>query len=303
MNLIESDFLPYSAGELPPGPWLVLAPHPDDETFGMGGTILRATGAGIAVDVIVLTDGALGGEDDGSLVATREREALAASAILGLRTIEFWREPDRGLEPKTQLVERLVREIRSRRPGTLFFPSITEPHPDHRAAAIIGWEASRRSSFAALPVAYEISSQGPVNLLLDITGPFPDKRRAMDVYASQEADRPYTRRIEAQNIARTWSLPAPVEYAEAFLLLATADRPLPDAVEPLFERYRLGLVDAHAAELHQAAAPSSDPRGADDPLHALQEELRHMKESRSWKLTAPYRWLGGRIARWRRAAS
>jgi LmbE family N-acetylglucosaminyl deacetylase len=61
--LQEENFIPYTVSDLPPGPYLVFAPHPDDETFGMGGTIALATHAGgIAVHVVVLTDGQCAGD-------------------------------------------------------------------------------------------------------------------------------------------------------------------------------------------------------------------------------------------------
>src|SRR5690606_7379595 len=47
----EHEILPYQCSPLPPGPWLVLAPHPDDETFGMGGSLLRAKNEGIETEV------------------------------------------------------------------------------------------------------------------------------------------------------------------------------------------------------------------------------------------------------------
>jgi len=60
--LQEENFIPYTPSDLPPGPYLVFAPHPDDETFGMGGTIALAGQAGIAVHVVVLTDGQQAGD-------------------------------------------------------------------------------------------------------------------------------------------------------------------------------------------------------------------------------------------------
>ena len=53
MILEEGQLLPYSSNDLPPGPWLVFAPHPDDETFGMGGSLLLASGQGIGFAIPV----------------------------------------------------------------------------------------------------------------------------------------------------------------------------------------------------------------------------------------------------------
>jgi LmbE family N-acetylglucosaminyl deacetylase len=63
----ETSYLPSKVSPIPNGSWLVLAPHPDDETFGMGGALLLAKAASIPVDIIFVTDGALGGEKIGDV--------------------------------------------------------------------------------------------------------------------------------------------------------------------------------------------------------------------------------------------
>ena len=57
----EDALIPYQTSPIPKGPWLVFAPHPDDETFGMGGSLLLAASEGIDVVLVVFTDGSLGG--------------------------------------------------------------------------------------------------------------------------------------------------------------------------------------------------------------------------------------------------
>ena len=242
MNLIESDFIPYVPGPLPPGPWLILAPHPDDETYGMGGSIRRAVGMGLEIYVVVMTDGALGGPDPALLVPQREFETQKAAKILGIHRVDFWREPDRKLNPRSDLILRLANIIRHKPIGTLFFPSLTEPHPDHRATAIIAWEACRVTDFTGNIVAYEISSHGPINLLLDITPQISDKEAAMAAYNSQESERPYARRVLAHNIARTWSLPDHVLYAESFLRIPLSNKSLAEISTSFFKIYQLGLL-------------------------------------------------------------
>ena len=106
----ENVLLPYSISDLPEGPWLVFAPHADDETYGMGGALLRAREAGIDTHVIVLTDGALGGEQDG-LIAIRRNEVEHAARELGLASLQCWDEPDRGLEATPTLVAKTAAEI------------------------------------------------------------------------------------------------------------------------------------------------------------------------------------------------
>ncbi|HLL52387.1 MAG TPA: PIG-L family deacetylase, partial [Myxococcaceae bacterium] len=66
---------------------MVFAPHPDDETLGCGGTILRKRRAGAEVRIAFLTDGAASHAHlvpREALRALREREALEAAGALGV---------------------------------------------------------------------------------------------------------------------------------------------------------------------------------------------------------------------------
>ena len=62
---------------------LVLAPHPDDEVLGCGGTILLHAAQGDAVHVVIAFDG-LNGLSAEWPRDTRRREAARVSQLLGL---------------------------------------------------------------------------------------------------------------------------------------------------------------------------------------------------------------------------
>ena len=47
--------IPFQTSELPLGPWLVFAPHADDETFGMGGSLLKAKKYGIETHLVAVS--------------------------------------------------------------------------------------------------------------------------------------------------------------------------------------------------------------------------------------------------------
>lgn len=303
MPLVESDYLPPLPAALFPGPWLVFAPHPDDETYGMGGSIAAARAAGIRVEVVVVTDGALGGEGDG-LIATREREVNAAVAILGGTGLSFWRVPDRHLQPDERLIALAAGLLDASAGGTVFFPSPVEPHPDHRATAVLVWEALRRRDFPLTATSYEISVQGPCNRLIDITPWVATKRLAMAVYASQEAERPYADRILALNQTRAWSLPPGVEYAEAFCVHAPKKRGLAAILAHFQHRDIAGVTCDNLPGAHRQMPilmPEEVERvvkGRDAAMHEaekLREELNQILSSRSWRLTAPLRKLARRI--------
>ncbi len=222
----ELSYLPALESELPSGPWLVLAPHPDDETFGMGGVLLLAKKSKIDVDVIFVTDGHAADLSDSKLAKKREQEAKLAGKHLGFRKVLFWREIDRKLNVSLHLIKKLSKVIETKHYATVFFPSPQEPHPDHRATAVLAWEALRKIAFKATPVSYDISVQGYTNSLIDITNVVAEKEKIMACYSSQMANNHYIERILGLNQSRAWSLPLSVSHAESFYFWPKEDRPL-----------------------------------------------------------------------------
>jgi GT2 family glycosyltransferase/LmbE family N-acetylglucosaminyl deacetylase len=106
---------------------LVFAPHPDDEIIGCGGLIQRRAAAGDAIKIIVVSDGAAGGD-----AATRARECLAGLASIGISSAEFWRQPDGALPLSARARRRYLDAVESWLPTHIALPSPHEAHPDHR---------------------------------------------------------------------------------------------------------------------------------------------------------------------------
>jgi LmbE family N-acetylglucosaminyl deacetylase len=125
---------------------VVVAPHPDDDAIGCGGTIARCVDIGLDVEVVYVTDGAASHPNSKrfpgpALRALREREATAGLRALGVRSEPvFLRVPDghvsrlRG-EPRKTVVAALRGAIESAGCAAIFAPWLREPHPDHAATA------------------------------------------------------------------------------------------------------------------------------------------------------------------------
>ena len=214
----EHQLIPYHTSPLPQGPWLVFAPHPDDETFGMGGTLLLAKRREIGVALVILTNETTEGtQQQDTLAVVREEEAREATRRLGITDIQFWKQPDRALKVTEVLVKRVVELVQATQPGSVFFPSSLELHPDHRMAAALIWKGLRRCpKFTGTAYSYEIGTQGPINLLIDITEVAEEKFAIMGVYNSQLTEHNYLQIVKALNVARTYTLPKDVKYAEGF---------------------------------------------------------------------------------------
>lgn len=227
MRYDESYFIPYSTMEIPPGPWLVFAPHPDDETFGMGGSILLASKKNVSVFLVIMTDGQQGDShhENSNIVQEREKEARQAADLLGIKAIQFWRYPDRQLQVSSPVVMKVVHCIETLQPDCVFFPSVQEFHPDHRATAEIVWQGLQIARFSGQVFSYEISSQSKINRLIDISDVILEKKAVMNAYCSQTKENNYIDIVLALNKSRTYSLQHNETYAEGFFAYQQESQP------------------------------------------------------------------------------
>ena len=118
---------------------VVLAPHPDDESLGCGGTIARKRAAGSAVTIVIATDGERSDRESRptpEIARVRREEACAAAAQLGVdaASVVFLGLPDGALETCCDELRGLVSEVlETKRPVQVFVCSGADNHPDHRA--------------------------------------------------------------------------------------------------------------------------------------------------------------------------
>ena len=223
---------------------LVFAPHADDEVFGCGATLCLLAAAGANISVVIVSDGAQGG-NAADLVEIRENESRAAAQVLGYPPPAFWRLPDRGVRYGEALVARMLAAIKSAQPDLVLAPAITEIHPDHQAIAMAAAEALRRTGGDLRLALYEISAPLAPNTLVDISAVESKKFEAMRCFRSQLGEHPYADRIAALNRYRAYHLGAKATAAEAFVI-ADAGGP-GNGLSPLFEsslarRHRQGYA-------------------------------------------------------------
>ena len=235
----EETLIPYQSSELTGARILVLAAHPDDESFGAGGTLALSAGKAEAIRVWIATDGTgqegVPPEGAREYAARRREEAIAAVAALGLEEPRFAGLADRSLSglDSSRVLETAIREeLAEFRPDLVFCPSPAEIHPDHRALARALFEevASSRPGdpdhdrFRMMRIAfYELSHPILPNVLVDVAPVAEKKDEALACYVSQQAVRDYAGAIRGLNAYRRLTLSGrgPVEafrvltYAEA----------------------------------------------------------------------------------------
>ena len=154
---------------------LVIAPHPDDETIGAHTLMMRLRRRGIAVRVMIVSDGA--GSHRGSarwptrrLVHERQRESRRVLRRIGIGAgeVSFLGLPDGALHEHARATHRAVaRAVRGLpRPAMVLTPSLLDDHPDHRVVAA----AARRQggvqwrTYPVWPAGQRLSRARPIRL-------------------------------------------------------------------------------------------------------------------------------------------
>ncbi|HFU74602.1 MAG TPA: GNAT family N-acetyltransferase, partial [Helicobacteraceae bacterium] len=210
--LNQYDFITFNTSSLPKGSVLVFSPHPDDETFGLGGSLLLMKQHGVEVNVVLMTDGSKGGNVD-----VRLKEVNQAAQLLGVKEVVEFGEKDGELNVTQKNINKTIKILQTFSPEIVFFPSPYEYHPDHRATAWIVWSALRSIAYRGHIFSFEIANQSPVNTLIDITSVFEEKVKAMQIFDSQNSQLDYVNTIVSMNRVRAYTVSHEgVEYAEAF---------------------------------------------------------------------------------------
>lgn len=136
---------------------VVVAPHPDDETLGLGATIAQLVASGVDVQVISVSDG--GADQPGATPCQRIRseiirrhELRRATTVLGVPPPVSLGLPDGQLaDHEDALAERLAGILANAAPGTWCAATWRgDGHPDHETVGRAAAKACERTGAALL---------------------------------------------------------------------------------------------------------------------------------------------------------
>lgn len=214
---------------------LVIAPHPDDEVLGLGGTMHRLAAERHDVVVAIATKGWAPLFPDEQVAQVRA-EAEAANAGLGVRRVRFMDLPVTRLEalPRHELNAAFDELIRTERPDMVFLPFPGDRHEDHRqtfGAALVALRPTAGRPTVGRVLCYETVSEThwaaaqvepgfEPQLYVDIGAHLDAKLAAMSVYRSQLRTAPDARSLEAVRALAQWrGSVMNLRAAEAFVVV------------------------------------------------------------------------------------
>ena len=183
---------------------LVVFPHPDDEAFGVSGTIAAYIKKGTPVTYACLTLGEMGRNLGNPPFATREslphirkQELQASAKAMGLTDLRMMGLRDKTVEfeDDEEMVEMMKNLIDETNPSLIitFYPNYAV-HPDHEATARAMVRAVRRMDETTRPKLYGLAfanhtkdDLGEPDVIHDIGESREQKMGSMRAHISQTA--------------------------------------------------------------------------------------------------------------------
>ena len=214
---------------------MVIAPHPDDETLGCGGTLLKHIHAGDRVHWVIFTSVTTEQGFSEERVRSRSDEIDRVALAYGFASVHRLGFPTMTLDtiPKSDLVGALGAVVTAVGAEILYVPYRNDAHSDH--AAVFDAAASCAKTFRYPSVksvrAYETLSETEFgirpddpgfrpNLFVEVLPFFERKLEIMNIFASELGVFPFPRsELILRSLASLRGSQSGVAAAEAFMLL------------------------------------------------------------------------------------
>lgn len=214
---------------------LVVAPHPDDETLGCGGTLLRLKNEGHKIYWVIVTEPTprFGGNPE--RVKQRNIEIENVTSAYGFEKVFRMNEPVIEIDqtPTATLVQKFSDIFTEVKPNDVFFPYRGDVHSDHKItfdAAIACTKWFRYPSVKCV-YNYEVASETEFgispesrgfrpNVYVDISAYIERKIEIMKMFPTEMAPFPFPRsETTLRALAQYRGSSSGFHAAEAFMLL------------------------------------------------------------------------------------
>lgn len=217
---------------------LVIAAHPDDEIYGMGGTIAKLVSEGKKVSLLIVTDGSTAQYRDSKnleqILQKKKQETANAAKQVGISAIYYGNLPDMRLDQTehiavNRVIENVIDEIR---PDTVFTHFWGDVNLDHQCVYRSTLVAARPTAGQSVKelYCYRVPSSTEwqttphnafiPNCFVDISAHTDQKTAAILAYETEIRAYPHPRSAQAVHALDTATgLRCGLGAAEEFILL------------------------------------------------------------------------------------
>lgn len=219
---------------------VIISAHPDDETLGAGGTLLRHKELGDQIFWLITTNIF---EDQGfskEKVKSRQEEIGLIAKKIGIKKVYKLNYPTATLSSESliTMVPKISEVFKQCKPEIIYCLNRSDAHSDHRITfdAIMACTKSFRNPFIKKVFMYECLSETEFaaslpekafkpNCYIDISKYMKQKIDLMKIYSSELGEHPFPRSVRnIEALATFRGAYAGVEFAEAFQLLIYIDK-------------------------------------------------------------------------------
>ena len=213
---------------------LVIAPHPDDETLGCGGTLLRHRGRGDNIHWLIVTQLTAKAGYTRTQMTTREAEIAAVAEAYEFSSVSHLDLPTSQLDtlPLNDIITKIGEVFDVISPNTIYLPSPNDVHSDHHVtfdatAACCKWfrypslqQISAYETLSETDFGLKPWSKFYPNLFVNISYWLENKMDIMKMYGSEMGAFPFPRSEQAiQALANLRGSQSGCISAEAFMIL------------------------------------------------------------------------------------
>jgi LmbE family N-acetylglucosaminyl deacetylase len=213
---------------------IVVAPHPDDEILGVGGTLLRRKAEGVNIAWLIVSSASSRVRSASETEIQRSQEIEAIRQIIGFDEVYELNFPAAELDQVAMrdLVEGISTAFKAFEPDEVFLPHSSDVHTDHRVVfdAAISCTKWFRYPTVKRVLAYETLSETDFslspdsrfrpNVFVNIEPYLSQKLKALTIYSSEIGTFPFPRSLEAISaLAKVRGAASGFLAAEAFELL------------------------------------------------------------------------------------
>lgn len=209
---------------------VIIAVHPDDETLGCGGTILKHIKSGDEVSCIFITSG-----------NTAQSEIISNVAkMYNFRNVICFNLPENQLRDISisDIISPLSSTFKEIEPQILYIPNRSDIHTDHRAVfeAVMSCTKSFRYPSIEKVLMCEVISETDFspsllecaftpNYYVDISKYYQRKMEILSLFDAELLPYPQTRNLDTMTaLNRYRGSQISCEYAESFMVLKIIER-------------------------------------------------------------------------------
>ncbi|WP_158335645.1 PIG-L deacetylase family protein [Campylobacter concisus] len=210
---------------------LVIAVHPDDETLGCGGTLLKHKASGDEVHWLICTTI----DKTNSYYKTREDELKIVADAYKFNSVNNLRLKTMQVDEygMSSLIDKISNVINTIKPNIIYLPFNGDVHSDHRKIFEASYSCTKSFRYPFIKKIYmmEILSETEFapstkedsfipNTFVDISAYFEKKIEIMKIFKSEISMHPFPRsERNLKSLATLRGATAGCEYAESFVLL------------------------------------------------------------------------------------